>query len=257
MLKMGMLKRFFVFAIILVALYLFAVNYDFIKGQITGKAVDGSSNTGSDYERESAFILRAVDGDTIVTDKGEVRLLGINTPEKKRYYYLEAKNFLAGFENKSVEILRDDEDVDKYSRKLRYVFYEGRLLNVEILEKGLATSFMLSELKYEEKLRTAEEFAMDNRAGLWERSSDKCAGCIALSELNAEEEFFVIENICDFDCDLDGWEVKDDANHFFKLEDLNGHENQTYASDIKVWNDDADRFFMRDESGMLVVFYEY
>ena len=173
-------------------------------------------------------------------------------------YYQEAKDYLIlEIENKTIEVLRDKEDIDKYDRKLRYVFYEDRLLNIEILQEGLATSFMLDGLKYEDKLRKAEESARESEIRLWEKSYDECADCIELVELNYTDEFFIISNDCDFSCNLNGWIVKDDANHIFKLDNLNAGEEQKYESKTKIWNDEGDRFFMRDETGKLVVFYEY
>jgi len=220
--------------------------------QITGDIVEVGN-----YEREVVFVNNVIDGDTIELEGGErVRLLGVNTPERGKFYYDEAKNFLKEIEDREVEILRDVEDVDKYGRKLRYVFYEDRLLNVEILERGLGTNFMIEGLKYENKFRGGEDFAHKNKIGLWAKSEDVCAVCIKLIELDIFEEFFILENECIFDCSLEGWIVKDDANHFFKLEDLDGGEKKIFNS-TKVWNNEGDRFFMRDGEGGLVLFRRY
>lgn len=245
-------KRILIFLIIIIALGFLAYYYP----RLTGEAVNDNNNN-IEYQREDVFVNRVIDGDTIETSNGTIRLLGINTPEKKMPYYAEARDFLKQIENKSVEILRDKEDIDKYDRKLRYVFYENRLLNIEILENGLATSFMLEDLKYEDKLKQAEDYAKNNGIRLWEKSREDCAKCIKLVELNYSAEYFIINNDCDFDCDLNGWTAKDDANHIFKLESLNAEQEKRYDSKTKIWNDEGDRFFMRDETGKLVVFYEY
>lgn len=246
-------KRLVIFSLIIVLLALLAFYWPDLQSLLTGKFIDNSI----DYEPEIAFVNNIVDGDTIKTDIGEIRFLGVNTPERGKPYYGEAKDYLKQIENKSIEVLRDFEDIDKYGRKLRYVFYENRFINAEILQEGLATSFMIKGLKYEDKLKNAEEFAKNNEIGLWEKSDDKCADCIELAELNPEEEFFIIENKCNFECNLEGWLVKDDANHFFKLNNLHLYEQQRYDSKTSVWNDDGDRFFMRDKNGKLVIFYEY
>jgi len=247
-------RKIIIFFLIIILLGILSVYYD----RITGNFV---SDVNNKYEKELAFVIRIIDGDTISVNLNNsvetIRFLGINTPEKGKPYYSEAKDYLKEIENKSIEVLRDFEDVDKYDRKLRYVFYENRLVNAEILEQGLATSFMIKGLNYENKLKTAEDFAKNNEKGLWDRSSDRCSECIKLAELNSEEEFFIIENNCDFNCDLEGWEVKDDANHFFKLNDLNAGSEERYDSKTSIWNNDGDRFFMRDNEGKLVVFYEY
>jgi endonuclease YncB( thermonuclease family) len=242
------IKKLFIFLLIIILLGILSVYYPKLTGEFVKE---------EEYGKEECFVERVIDGDTMVCDNQTIRLLGINTPEKSQAYYQEAKDFLRQIENKTVEVLRDNEDEDKYNRKLRYVFYENELLNAEILQEGLATSFMLEDLKYEDKFRNAENYAKNNGIRLWEKSMDICRDCIKLLELNYTDEFFIINNDCNFDCDLRGWIIKDDANHIFKLDNLNAGEKRRYDSKIKIWNDNGDRFFMRDEIGGLVVFYEY
>lgn len=245
-----MLKRILIFFGIVVVLGLLSIFYPYLTGEKTIKPIE--------YERETIFVERVIDGDTLVDSNGTVyRLLGINTPEKNQAYYNEAKDFLMEIEDKFVLVLRDFEDEGKYNRKLRYVFYNNRFLNIEILEKGFGTCFMIGDLKYENKLKNAERFSSENGIGLWEKSTDKCSGCIKLTELNPVDEFFILRNRCDFNCDLNGWIVKDNANHFFKLKKIMAGENEKYDSKGKIWNNDGDRFFMRDAKGKLVIFYEY
>ena len=243
------LKRLLVFLLIIILLGFLAYYYP----KFTGESISNNQ----EYEKENCFVNRVIDGDTLVCSNQTIRLLGINTPEKKMPYFEEAKDFLKQIENKTIEVLRDSEDEDKYNRKLRYIFYGDRLLNIEILQEGLATSFMLEGLKYEDKLRQAENYAKNTGIRLWEKSDDECSSCIKLLELNYTAEYFIITNNCDFDCDLNGWIVKDDANHIFKMDNLNAGEKRKYDSKIKIWNDEGDRFFMRDGEGRLVVFYEY
>jgi len=130
------------------------------------------SNKDSDvgYEKEKCFVDRVIDGDTLICDNRTIRLLGIDTPEKGEEYYEEAKDFLEQIEGKEIFILRDFNDLGKYKRELRYVFYEDRLINVEILEQGLGKSFMTENLKYEEKLLNAEGLARRNCLGIWKKS---------------------------------------------------------------------------------------
>jgi len=252
-------KRLIIFLLIIVALLILGYT---LQPRSTGKSVaDASAKT------ETAFVTRVVDGDTIHVDingKEEiVRMLGINTPEKKKPYYPEAKDFLIdNIENKNVELLVDKEDIDRYGRKLRYVFYENRLINVEIVENGFATTFMLDELSFSDKFVSAEKFAREYEKGLWKKSNDKCSKCILFVSLNAVEDYFIIKNTCDFYCNLVNWSVKDDANHFFKLNSLKAGEEERYDTKKylklkEVWNDNGDRFFMRDSIGGLVIFYEY
>ena len=246
------LKRLSVFVLIIILLGILSIYYDSISNKITKE---------NEYDFEEAFVIEIIDGDTIIVmindSKVEIRFLGINTPEKGKAYYEEAKDFLKEIENKSVRLLRDFENLDRYNRSLRYVFYNNKIMNVEILQEGFGTSFMVNGLKYENKLKNAEKFAIDNKIRLWKKSENKCSKCIELVELNFKDEFFDLKNNCDFDCDLSKWEVKDDANHFIKLEKLGSNELKRFNSNGKIWNNDGDRFFMKDDKGYLVIFYEY
>lgn len=246
------LKRLFIFLLIILLLALLSIFWP----KLTGHSI---ANSSAEYPKEPAFVTRIIDGDTVEINTTEkIRLLGINTPEKGKPFSGEAKNFLIKeIENKSVELLRDKEDTDRYGRKLRYIFYNNQFINAEIIQEGLATTFMLDELKYKDKLTNAEKFARENEMNLWKKSIDICAACIKLIKLDSKEDFFIIENDCNQICNLTGWLVKDDANHFFEILNLNSEENKTYPSKQKIWNNDHDRFFMRDGKGDLVVFYEY
>jgi hypothetical protein len=65
-------------------------------------------------------VIKVIDGDTIATNNSErVRLLGINTPEKGRYGYEEAKEFLE--ELKMFSYLRKTNVFD-YEQKFTYKF---------------------------------------------------------------------------------------------------------------------------------------
>ena len=120
------IRRLAIFLLIISGLALLSI----YQPTLTGKT------TITEYEPELANVSRVIDGDTIETNLGTVRLLGINTPEKGKPGYETAKQFLEQIENKTVELLRDSEDVDKYNRLLRYVHYQGSFVNLEILENG-------------------------------------------------------------------------------------------------------------------------
>ncbi len=72
------LKRLFIFILIIILLGLLAYYYPNIESLATGKSI---SNANQEYPREPATVIRVVDGDTIETDLGTIRLLGINTPK--------------------------------------------------------------------------------------------------------------------------------------------------------------------------------
>ena len=209
--------------------------------------------------RVLANMSRAIDGDTIDTNLGRVRLLGINTPEKNKPFYQEAKDYLKQYENLTIELEMTNEDLDKYNRLLRYVFYKSTFINEEILAKGLANLYIYQEDKYTGRLEKAEEQARELELGIWQKSQDTCASCIILKQLNPVDpgEFIILKNICSFSCNLQGWQIKDTANHFTNLDfSLKANEEKKLEYD-KIWNDAGDNFFLRDKQGLLVVFYRY
>ena len=155
-----MLKRILIFFGIIIFLGILSVYYPYL----TGEVVKNNQN----YEKEKCFVNRVIDGDTLVCDNETIRLLGIDTPERNEILYEEARDFLKEVENKQVYILRDWDDLGKYYRKLRYIFYEDRLINLELVEQGLATAYYYDDLVYEEKLLDAEKFARENCLMIWE-----------------------------------------------------------------------------------------
>jgi endonuclease YncB( thermonuclease family) len=75
-------------------------------------------------DAKDVFVYRVIDGDTIVTSAGTVRLIGIDAPEKSDCGYEEAKQELTTLvEGKTVDLVTDpsQDDRDKYGRYLRYV----------------------------------------------------------------------------------------------------------------------------------------
>jgi endonuclease YncB( thermonuclease family) len=249
-------SRILGFLVLILLLFLLAYFYPQVQ-ELTGQA---TQSTSQDYPKETAILLRVIDGDTIELDNGEhVRLLGINTPEKNMPFANASKNFLRKFENKTIILERDKEDIDKYKRKLRYIYFENEFINLEILELGLANSYYTRGLKYESQVLNAESQAKNLGIGIWTKSSDSCSSCIGLKELNSTEEFFIIQNNCENPCVLDGWFVKDAGRNTFYLSNLSAGESKTYHSknNSEVWNNDGDRFFLFDKKGYLTLFYEY
>ena len=158
-----MLKRVIIFFSVVILLGVLSVVYPYLTGEEEWNIGD------ADYEKESCFVNRIIDGDTLVCDNETIRLLGIDTPERGEEFYQEAKDYLSIVDKKEVEILRDWEDKGKYGRDLRYIFYEDRLINIELVEQGLATAYYYDDLVYEDKLLRAEEFARERCLVIWEK----------------------------------------------------------------------------------------
>jgi endonuclease YncB( thermonuclease family) len=214
--------------------------------------------------KEYANVTNIVDGDTIDIQIGNitqrVRLLGINTPEKKERLYEESRNFTSQLQNQEIILIKLKEDKDQYGRLLRYVEYNS-LFNKKILENGLATLYYYKEDIYYEEMKKAEENARIKKIGIWEKSKDICKDCIILTKLNNIDpgEYLTLKNNCSFSCNLTNWIIKDDtASHKTILNfSLKENEEINITYNTAIWNDDKDTFYLKDNKEYLVIFYRY
>ncbi|MBQ9279569.1 MAG: thermonuclease family protein [Clostridia bacterium] len=126
--------------------------------------------------------IKTSDGDTarfmLDGENVRVRFLGINTPEVagenkvEEPYGNEASLYTKNkLENaKKIEIEYDDvaDREDRYGRKLAWIWVDDELLEIELLEQGLAKTYMLkNNYRYATELKEAESKAKDQKIGLW------------------------------------------------------------------------------------------
>jgi endonuclease YncB( thermonuclease family) len=221
-----------------------------ITGTIYYYTVDNFSTTGNSIKKIEVLVIRAIDGDTLEIEGGErVRLLGINTPEKKEFYANEAINFTKQLENKT--ILLEIFDTDKYGRELGYIFLNNKLFNEEILKNGYAHFYSYEEDKYSNQLKKAESSAREKELGIWKKSEN--FGCLTLLELKFEEdgnrctnkEKLTLQNTCN----TLNVSIKDDATHIEHVLIKSGLYEKNYSC---TWNDAGDTLFIWDKTGLLV-----
>ena len=135
------------------------------------------SQADVDSQPQRWFVLRAIDGDTLVLRldgaklerKETVRLLNINTPEKNEPGFEDATAALkglvrGGYVEREFENL-DAEKRDGFGRLLAYVIVDGVNVNVEMVRQGwsafytkygrgrLAAEFVAAEAEAEENNR--------------------------------------------------------------------------------------------------------
>jgi micrococcal nuclease len=140
-----------------------------------GKAA-GSPSPVPAADFAAVKVLRVVDGDTIEIEGGQrVRYIGIDTPEtvdpRKPVQCFgkeaAAKNRVL-VEGQEVRLEKDISDTDRYGRLLRYVYVGDTLINELLVSEGYAhASSYPPDVKYQEKLRAAEEEARAEERGLW------------------------------------------------------------------------------------------
>jgi len=118
----------------------------------------------------TAKVLRVVDGDTVdIEVNGErqrVRYIGINTPERNEPCYEQATqaniDLVLG---KTVRLVKDKSDTDRYGRLLRYLFVDDIFVNKVLVEQGHAEAVLYKpDDQYYNQFSDLEEVAAE--AGL-------------------------------------------------------------------------------------------
>lgn len=243
-----------IFLIILI-LSLIIVNYSFFD-----KSLENFLENS-----ETGVVQRVIDGDTVEINNESVRLLGINCPEKGEIFSLEAKQFLEEkILNQTVKLKFGKDKYDIYNRKLAYIYFENKNINLEIVEKGFANFYFPSgKDAYYAKFLSAWEKCLEREENLCEKSNSKCFNCISLEELNIENQIVVLKNNCAFECDLSNWSIKDQGRKKFVFSETKlgiGESIRITATDFNkdyVWTESGDSLFLRDATKKLVLWDNY
>lgn len=140
---------------------------------------DGAAGPGAS-ERLTGRVVRAVDGDTleVAIDDGPtetVRLIGVDTPETVKpdtpvqCFGPRASHFEhQRVEGRRVRLLTGVEPRDFYGRLLAYVWIEGRLIEAELLRRGLARvlNFRPND-RFAHRFELIAQSAAKGGKGLW------------------------------------------------------------------------------------------
>ncbi|AIO18242.1 Thermonuclease precursor [Candidatus Izimaplasma bacterium HR1] len=121
-------------------------------------------------------LVKCTDGDTATFSTGSqqfaVRFLGIDTPEST--YRIDPWGKAASaytcdkLTNATTIVLEaGDEMQDGYGRYLAWVWYDGRLLNLELIEQAFSNSKGVSGTKYEDIFYNAEFAAIETDKRYW------------------------------------------------------------------------------------------
>lgn len=132
----------------------------------SGNFLTNSISSFSIKEIEEGFVTKVIDGDTVVVDGESVRLLGIDAREKGEDCYKEAKEKLEELVlDREIMLEGDVNDKDQYNRLLRYLFVDGKNINIFMVEEGLAVARFYEDKKYKEEILEAEKKARENKIG--------------------------------------------------------------------------------------------
>ncbi|MDR1694992.1 MAG: thermonuclease family protein [Lactobacillaceae bacterium] len=116
--------------------------------------------------------VKVLDGDSLIINDSEVRLIGVDAPEYRQICFdeeeiiydcsEEAKNALVEIINGGkIECVKLGKDI--YDRNLSECFTEELNINIELLKSGWAVLYRSEEKTYVKAQREARE----NKRGLW------------------------------------------------------------------------------------------
>ncbi|KXK08641.1 MAG: Thermonuclease precursor [Microgenomates bacterium OLB22] len=128
------------------------------------------------FAKEPFTVVTVVDGDTIRLANGQtVRYIGINTPELNKgkglpqCFAQEAtdanKRLVLG---RSVRLVKDVSETDKYGRLLRYVYVGDTFVNEQLVVEGYAhASTYPPDVLFAPMFSAREQDARQQKRGLW------------------------------------------------------------------------------------------
>jgi len=125
---------------------------------------------GSQVFSKAIKVKEVIDGDTIVLQSGEhLRYVGIDTPERERPFYREAKELNQKLvEGKEIRIEFDLQKKDKYGRLLAYVYAGETFVNAELVRNGLANLYTVPpNVKHTDYFLKLQSEAKEKKLGIW------------------------------------------------------------------------------------------
>lgn len=120
----------------------------------------------------------------------QVRYLGIEVPDPTEPWgtvALETNKRLANL--KVVRLVRDQTEMDDEGYLLRYVYADGEMLNVALVEQGLAQADVQSpDTEFRSQIEAAEQRARSNEVGLWSGATPTPTAALATATPPPREE---------------------------------------------------------------------
>jgi endonuclease YncB( thermonuclease family) len=233
---------------------------------------------------EPVTVVRIIDGDSLVveTETGplQVRITGVNTPDRGECHHREAGAYLEeALEGAAVAIVR--EGTDQYGRVLARVDAGGVDLALRLVRSGHGVA--VADTRHPEDLVGAEEAAYRERQGMWDRAT--CgSGPPPQVDFDPEEsvtdppgpdgdalgsEVVFIANHGSRPVELGGWSLRDaSSRHRFRFEPgttirpgerigISSSSRGWTPGGTPVWSNDGDIALLVDDSGGVVARWRY
>ena len=232
--------------------------------------------------------MAVLDGDSMEIETAfgveEVRLEGINTPERDECWGDEARSASIDLTQGS-DVLLAGSERDQYGRLIGFVWVDGELLNLRLIERGAAIAIVFDHAYLDEFL-DAEESAFSAGAGLW--ALDACGprsdARIAIRTVefdppgrdyeNPNEEIVVLVNDGDAVA-MAGWVLRDEstAHRYSFPSDFvlgagdavaihagcgdDGGDHLYWCASDAVWSNGGDTALLLDPNGNVVDRYRF
>ncbi|MCJ7725623.1 MAG: lamin tail domain-containing protein [Acidimicrobiia bacterium] len=230
---------------------------------------------------EPIEVIRVLDGDSLEARVGgaveEIRMLGINTPERYECWSDEAREATSDLiEAGQVAVVTAGRD--RFGRLLGYVSAGDVFVNAALVAAGHAMTIS-NDHAYMDEFRDLEDDAFDGYAGLWGPTA--CGPDLGF-DLRIDEvdgnpsgedddprsgESVLIANHGDVAADLEDWVLRDESSlHRYRVpagatlgpgDDLRvfsicGVAEHCFGDEDTVWSNGGDTAFLLDPSGNVV-----
>jgi endonuclease YncB( thermonuclease family) len=230
-------------------------------------------------EGAPAVVTWVYDGDTIEVEQDgrvfDVRLDGINAPERGECYHQEATSHLiAGVKGREIGLVVTGED--QFDRVLAMVWDGDVWVNRDLVASGMAIA--TTDPDGDDALVDAESDAYADGLGLWGACGTGPTHPVEIQTVvfdpqgpddeALDEEYVVLVNSGDTAVDLEGWVLRDESSrhrHHFAALRLDPGETLIVRSGddgwdpgaSPVWSNDGDMALLLDPEGRIVARYRY
>jgi micrococcal nuclease len=254
-------------------------------GQTNGD-LNADANGSAPRGLTNGTVVRVNDGDSVLVETGagdvEVRLMGINTPERDECYGPEAEERLIELVDGQAVSL-EEVGRDQFDRTLAYLWLGDLLVNFDQVAEGFAIASTPEEDDpHGDDLVEAEDAAFDARAGMWSETACGASGPIPPIEVDGSASSFdppgPDEDILDQEwvafsseeqVNLGGWVLRDESSqhrcHLPSGAFIDPSAGLVVTSidpcwepgDSSVWNNGGDMALLLDASGRVVTRHRY
>jgi micrococcal nuclease len=232
-------------------------------------------------------VVRVNDGDSVVVETGasdvEVRMMGINSPEREECFGLEAEDRLIALVD-GQEVGLEEVGQDQFDRTLAYVWLGDLLVNLDQVDGGFAIATTPPEDgdPHGETVLDAEEAAFEAGQGMWSETACGASGLLPEVEVDGPASSFdprgpdeevlgeewvaltAVEAV-----ELGGWVIRDESSehrcHLPSGLTIEPGDVLRVAStdpcwdpgERSVWNNGGDMALLLDTTGRVVARHRY